>query len=134
ADLSGANLSTADLSEADLSRVVIDEYTYYWRIKGCTKGENGLYVESTNSAALMTLTPPGDSMQGANASAVVESLKQARRLHVFPMTLAAFVFYIAVLKTYQTDQIKLPLIDEKISTGNFGLFAMPFSIGFLTLA
>jgi hypothetical protein len=134
ADLSGANLSRADLSGANLSRVVIDEYTYYWRIKGCTKGVNGLYVESTNSAALMTLTPPGDSMKGANASAVVESLKQARSLHVFSMTLAAFVFYIAVLKTDQTDQIKLPLIDEKISTGDFGLFAMPFSIGFLTLA
>jgi len=79
----------------------------------------------------MPLIPPGDSMKGANARAVVESLKQARSLHVFSMTLAALVSYIAVL---HPDQIKLPLIDEKISTGQFGLFAMPFSIGVLILA
>src|SRR5262249_18494111 len=130
ADLSSANLDEADLSSADLSGAVINEGTYYGRAKGCTKGVNGFYVEGSDSAALMTLTPPGDSMKGANAGAVVESLKQARSLHVFSMTLAAFVFYIAVLKP---EQIKLPLIDEKILTGQFGLFAMPFSIGFLTL-
>jgi len=69
-------------------------------------------------------------MKGANAGAVVESLKQARSLHVFSMTLAALVSYIAVL---QPKEIKLPLIDEKILTGQFALFAMPFSIGFLVL-
>jgi hypothetical protein len=135
ANLSGANLTLADLSGADLSGAnlsgaVVNEHTNYRRAIGCIRGVNGFYVEKTDSAALMSLTPPGDSMKGANASAVVDSLKQARGLHVFSMTLAAFVFYIAVL---QPKEIKLPLIDEKISTGNFGLFAMPFSICFLTL-
>jgi uncharacterized protein YjbI with pentapeptide repeats len=130
ADLSMADLSEAILSGANLSGAVVDERTNCRRAIGCVKGVNGFYVETTDSAALIALTPPGDSMRGANASAVVESLKQARSLHVFSMTLAAFVFYIAIL---QPKEIKLPLIDEKISTGNFGLFAMPFSIGFLTL-
>jgi Pentapeptide repeats (8 copies) len=129
--LNGADLREANFSEAKLSGAVINEDTQYRQARGCTKGVNGFYSEKTDSAALMTLTPPGDSMKGANASAVVESLKQARSLHVFSMTLAALVFYIAVLKP---EKIKLPLIDEKIPIGQFGLFAMSFSVGFLTLA
>src|SRR5262249_8393315 len=123
ADLRGVILFKADLEEAYLSGAVIDEYTFYQWAKGCTKGVNGFYVEWTDSAALMTLTPPGDSMKGTDASAVVESLKQARSLHVFSMTLAALVFYIAVQKP---EQIKLPLIDVMMPTGKFGLFAMSF--------
>ncbi|MBK7599656.1 MAG: pentapeptide repeat-containing protein [Acidobacteria bacterium] len=135
ADLSGADLSGADLWEADLSGAnlrgaIIDNNTQYRSARGCIKGVNGFYIKSTDSVALRTLIPPSDSMKGANASAVVESLKQARKLHIFSMTLAAFVSYIAVL---QPKEIKLPLIDEKILTGHFGLFAMPLSIGFLTL-
>src|SRR6266540_1581462 len=131
ADLRGADLSEAKLREAKLRGAIIDERTNYRRATGCIKGVNGFYVAPTDSAALMTLTPPADSMKGANPSAVVDSLKQARGLHVFSMTLAAFVFYIAVLNP---PDIKLPTIDEKISPGNFGLFAMTFSIGFLSLA
>src|SRR6266540_915912 len=130
ANLSGADLSGKDLSEAKLRGAIIDERTNYRRATGCIKGVNGFYVAPTDSAALMTLTPPADSMKGANPSAVVDSLKQARGLHVFSMTLAAFVFYIAVLNP---PDIKLPTIDEKISPGNFGLFAMTFSIGYLSL-
>src|SRR6266540_3913322 len=130
ADLRGADLSEAKLREAKLRGAIIDERTNYRRATGCIKGVNGFYVAPTDSAALMTLTPPADSMKGANPSAVVDSLKQARGLHVFSMTLAAFVFYIAVLNP---PDIKLPTIDEKISPGNFGLFAMTFSIGFLSL-
>src|SRR6266498_3205325 len=125
ADLRGADLSEAKLREAKLRGAIIDERTNYRRATGCIKGVNGFYVAPTDSAALMTLTPPADSMKGANPSAVVDSLKQARGLHVFSMTLAAFVFYIAVLNP---PDIKLPTIDEKISPGNFGLFAMTFSI------
>src|SRR6266511_4248140 len=131
ADLRGADLSEAKLREAKLRGAIIDERTNYRRATGCIKGVNGFYVAPTDSAALMTLTPPADSMKGANPSAVVDSLKQARGLHVFSMTLAAFVFYIAFLNP---PDIKLPTIDEKISPGNFGLFAMTFSIGFLSLA
>jgi Pentapeptide repeats (8 copies) len=128
--LSGVNLSGADLSGADLSGAVISERTKYRRAKGCTKGVNGFYSEKTDSAALMTLTPPGDSMKGANASAVVESLKQACKLHIFSMTLTALVPYIAVV---QPEKIKLPLIDAEISKHHFGLFAMAISVGLLTL-
>src|SRR6266511_1213200 len=111
ADLRGADLSEAKLREAKLRGAIIDERTNYRRATGCIKGVNGFYVAPTDSAALMTLTPPADSMKGANPSAVVDSLKQARGLHVLSMTLAAFVFYIAVLNT--TD-IKLPTIDDNI--------------------
>jgi hypothetical protein len=131
ANLRGADLSGANLEGANLRGAIINEHTRYWKAKGCVKGVNGIYVEFTDSTALMPLVPPADSMQGAKAEAVLESLRQSRSLHVFSMTLAALVSYIAVL---QPKEIKLPFIEEKISAGQFGLFAMPFSICFLTLA
>src|SRR6266540_1920862 len=70
ADLSGKDLSGAKLREAKLRGAIIDERTNYRRATGCIKGVNGFYVAPTDSAALMTLTPPADSMKGANPSAV----------------------------------------------------------------
>ena len=160
ADLKGANLSEADLfmvdlSEADLSEAnlvgarlsktnlggvnlkgaylsgaVIDESTNYEGIVGCQNGVNGFWCEETDSAALMTLTPPGNSMQGSNPDAVIESLKRARRLHGFSMTLVGFVFLIAILGL---GKIKFPNIDIELTSDRFGLLAMPMSIGILSL-
>jgi uncharacterized protein YjbI with pentapeptide repeats len=108
AKLSGANLSGADLRGADLSgalldgvnfsRSTIDTATNYEGIRGCDIGVNGLYSASTDSAALMQIDPPGNSMQGANAEAVIESLRQARKLHNFSLVLSGFAFLFIIVK------------------------------------
>ena len=71
ADLSGTFLSGADLSEAflnganltwtDLSRTKVDELTLNRarRLEGARAGVNGIWVEETDTAALMPLSPPG---------------------------------------------------------------------------
>lgn len=103
ADLSGADLRGADLSGAlldgvDFSRSTIDTRTRYQAVVGCDIGVNGLYSAATDSAALMRIDPPGNSMQGANAEAVVESLRQARKLHTFSLLLAGIALLFIVVK------------------------------------
>ncbi|AAM71814.1 MAG TPA: pentapeptide repeat-containing protein [Chlorobaculum sp.] len=98
ADLRGADLSGARLDGVNLSRSTIDLSTRYDGVTGCQIGVNGLYSPSTDSAALMRLDPPGNSMQGANAEAVVESLRQARKLHTFSVILAGIAMLFIVIK------------------------------------
>ena len=103
ADLSGADLRGADLSGArldgvNLSRSTIDTLTRYDGVEGCEIGVNGIYSPATDSAALMRLDPPGNSMQGANAEAVVESLRHARKLHTFSLILAGIATLFIVIK------------------------------------
>ncbi|MFX0204065.1 MAG: pentapeptide repeat-containing protein [Candidatus Hodarchaeota archaeon] len=126
----GANLSMADLRGANLSGAIIDEFTHYQKISGCEPGVNGFWCKDTDSAALMMLTPPGNSMQGSNPEAVVESLKRARRLHGYSMTLVGIVLLIAVLKP---PEITLPYFKLPVDPVRFGLLAMPMSIGILSL-
>ena len=130
ADLSGADLSAANLIAADLSGALINELTTCIKVEGCQVGVNGLYSEKTDSAALMALIPPGNSMQGSNPVAVLESLKRARRLHGFSMSLVGIVLLIIFFKLTKIyiSQMKLDILPE-----NFLLLAMPLSIGVLSL-
>ncbi|NTU94193.1 MAG: pentapeptide repeat-containing protein [Chlorobiaceae bacterium] len=98
ADLRGADLSGAMLDGVDFSRSTIDIETKYERVAGCDVGVNGLYSVATDSAALMRLDPPGNSMQGANAEAVTESLRHARKLHTFSLLLSGIALLFIVIK------------------------------------
>jgi uncharacterized protein YjbI with pentapeptide repeats len=98
ADLRGADLSKASLDGVDFSRSTIDILTTYEGVQGCEVGVNGLYSSATDSAALMRIDPPGNSMQGANAEAVIESLKQARKLHTFSLLLSGIGLLFIVIK------------------------------------
>lgn len=137
ADLRGANLSevadlrAADLSATDLSGAIIDEDIKLYKINGVQKGVNGIYCVETKSAALTTLTAPGNSMQGNNPEAVIESLKRSRSLHSYSMSLSGVGLLILILGL---DQIKLPfLTDISVSSIRYALLAMPISLGILSL-
>ena len=131
ANLRGANLNRANLSGAILSGAIIDENTAFRKIIGCRTGINGFYSRRTESAALIKFSPPGDSMQGADPNTIIENLKRARRLHGSSMLLAATVLIIAVLGL---EEIKFTAVDiGKITPHNFGILAMPISLGILIL-
>jgi len=131
-DLTGADLRYSDLSRVNLSGAIINENTKYDKNpKGCQVGVNGIWCESTDSAALMTLTPPGNSMQGSDSEAVIVSLKRVRGLHSYSLTLAGIGFLIAVLGL---PEIKLPFLsDIEVSSIRYALLAMPISFGILSL-
>lgn len=110
AKFNGANLTGATMAETKLSGAVLDEETIFERIKSgenVTIGINGIYVrrkerragEEQESAALMTLTPAGDSMKGNNAESVVENLSHSRKLHTSSIVLSAVVVTIVSLDT-----------------------------------
>lgn len=134
ADLRGINLSKVDLSRVNLSGAIVDAYTLKRTKKlkkGVQIGVNGIWVKLTDSAALMALTPPGNSMQGSNPDAVIESLKRSRRLHVFSMGFVAIVILIAVL---ELKNITIKSYGIDIPANRFGLLAMAMSICLLCLA
>jgi hypothetical protein len=128
-DLRNADLKQADLSGATLADTLIDEFTNYQSIKGCKIGHNGFWPEGRDSIALISHYGPGHSVQGGNSEAIVESLKRARRLHGSSLTLSGIFLLIAILGL---EEIKYQNVE--ISPVNFGLFAMPISIGFISLA
>lgn len=139
ADLRGADLSEAQLARATLSGAVIDKETLMrsQHVTGARKGVNGIWVESTDSAALMTLTPPGDSMHGRNADAVVESLKHARRLHgisVGVVLLGLGILFVQFHSTTPVETISLPFIQGlEFPVAQFSLLGMSVSVGLLSL-
>ena len=98
ADLRGADLSGASLDGVDLSRSTIDNETRYEGVVGCDIGVNGFYSFATDSAALMRLDPPGNSMHGSSAEAVIESLRHARKLHTFSVMLGGIALLFIVIK------------------------------------
>ncbi|MEI8185958.1 MAG: pentapeptide repeat-containing protein [Chlorobiaceae bacterium] len=98
ADLRGADLSRSNLSGVNFSKSTIDIFTTYRDVQGCDIGVNGLYSPLTDSAALLRIDPPGNSMQGANVDAVIESLRHARKLHTFSLLLAGIAMLIIVIK------------------------------------
>ncbi|NTV05016.1 MAG: pentapeptide repeat-containing protein [Chlorobiaceae bacterium] len=98
ADLRGANLSKTNLTGVNFSKSTIDIFTTYHDVQGCDIGVNGLYSPVTDSAALLRIDPPGNSMQGANADAVIESLRHARKLHTFSLLLAGIALLFIVIK------------------------------------
>ena len=132
ASLREANLSEADLSKTNLSEAIVDKATLQFtrKIVGGQVGVNGIWSEETDTAALMTLTPSGNSMQGSNPEAVVESLKRARKLHGFSMGLTGLVLLIVILRL---QTIKPTFFEEHISIERFGFLAMLISIGILSM-
>jgi hypothetical protein len=98
ADLRGTDLGRANLSGVNFSKSTIDIFTVYRDVQGCDIGVNGLYSPLTDSAALLRIDPPGNSMQGANADAVIESLRHARKLHTFSLLLAGIAMLFIVIK------------------------------------
>lgn len=132
ADLRGADLSDADLSGARLSKSTIDINTRYDAIQGCDIGVNGFYSAATDSAALMRLDPPGNSMQGSNAEAVIESLRQARKLHTFSLLLAGIGLLFIVIKP---KSITLPYLagSFKFDDLSYAFLAALLSTGLLSL-
>ena len=132
ADLRGADLSDADLSGARLSKSTIDINTRYAAIQGCDIGVNGFYSAATDSAALMRLDPPGNAMQGSNAEAVIESLRQARKLHTFSLLLAGIGLLFIVIKP---KSITLPYLagSFKFDDLSYAFLAALLSTGLLSL-
>lgn len=134
ADLRGADLTEADLGGAMLSKSTIDINTRYDGIRGCDIGVNGFYSPETDSAALMRLDPPGNSMQGSNAEAVIESLKHARKLHTFSMILAGIGLLFIVIRpksitlpylagSFKFDDLSYAFLAALLSTGLLRLVA-----------
>ena len=121
ADLSGADLRGADLTRTNLtgvnfSKSAIDIFTTYRDVQGCDIGVNGIYSPLTDSAALLRIDPPGNSMQGANADAVIESLKHARKLQTFSLLLAGIALLFIVIKP---KTISLPYLAGSFKFDDF---------------
>lgn len=132
ADLRATDLFHADLSGAELSKSTIDINTRYDAVRGCDIGVNGFYSPQTDSAALMRLDPPGNSMQGSNAEAVIESLKHARKLHTFSMILAGIGLLFIVIRP---KSITLPYLagSFKFDDLSYAFMAAMLSTGLLSL-
>ncbi|MBV5328588.1 MAG: pentapeptide repeat-containing protein [Chlorobium sp.] len=132
ADLRGADLSAANLGGTDLSKSTIDTATRYETVIGCDVGVNGFYSQATDSAALMRIDPPGNSMQGANVNAVIESLNVARKLHTFSLILAGIALLFIVIKP---KSITLPYLagSFRFDALSYAFLATILSTGMLTL-
>ena len=146
ANLSGAYLNQADLSEAkltkailhsvNLSKCVINKHAIRsGKIYGCDKGVNGIYCSETDSAALMKLTPRGNSMHSSNPEAIIENLKGARKLHNITLSFAGICLLIGILKP---KEIKLPLFSDFTSDQShyiiLAVLAVFLSIGIMSVA
>lgn len=131
-DLRGADLSGADLEGAILSKSTIDSSTRYEGIRGCEPGVNGFYSPLTDSAALFCIEPPGNTMEGANPDAVLESLRHARKLHTFSLILAGIALLFIIIRP---ASVTLPYLagSFKFDDLSYALLATFLSSGFLTL-
>lgn len=94
-------------------------------------GVNGLYIYESKTVNLVKRTPEADSMLAPNPGAVVESLKRARRLHGFSMSLVGIYLLIIFLGL---TEVPFPWAkDVKITSDRFVLLSMPISIGLLSI-
>jgi formylglycine-generating enzyme required for sulfatase activity len=139
AKFNGADLSDADFSDTRLSGAVLDEETRFEAIKSnsqVTVGINGIYVrrtswkmgEESESAALMTLIPAGDSMKGHSSEAVLENLKHARQLNTTSILLVSIVTTILVFqeakgKPEDNGIVKLPVLELMLPIGTLSILA-----------
>lgn len=138
ADLQFAKLINAQIERAYFSYTLLsgsrlDKITFslFRNIKGAEIGVNGIYCRDLDSAALMQITPPGNSMQGSNTDAIIESLKHARKLHNASLSFAGIALLIAILKP---KTIKLPLFpDFSSEPSHYAVLAILCSIGILML-
>jgi hypothetical protein len=132
ANLLGANLKGARLEGVFLSGATVNKRTIsnIDTLAGIEIGVNGFYSVYTDSAALMQLAPPGNSMQGTNADVIVESLKHARKLHNISLSFSAVALLVVILRP---KVIKLPLFPDFSSDAtHFAVLAILCSIGVLT--
>lgn len=130
ANLKGADLSEANLNSVDLSGAIIDKNTNLQRTKDVVPGVNGIYSNSTDSAALIVLSTRGDSMLGPNADAVIQSLTRARRYHGFSLGMALLA--LAVLIMSPPDAALWDFGDYRTPLERFSLFALIFTAGTLS--
>lgn len=116
-----------DLTNAELSGCRVDkEILSLKNIRGCIVGVNGVYCPDTDSAALFSLEPPGDSMLSSNPDAIIEGLKYARKLYNISLSLAAlsiFVFW------FELDKIEINIISNlTIASSDFYVVAILSSL------
>lgn len=136
-ELKGANLRYADLSGSDLrgsnlSGLILNPETNFKKAKGVEKGINGYWNSETNSAALFSNSPQGNSMKGPNIEAVLESLKRARKFFGFSFILslgAVLIWYL------NQDETTIPFLRDFVLTKNQYLsISLIFSLGLLVLS
>ncbi len=130
ANLKGADLSEANMNSVDLSGAIIDKDTNLQKTKDVVSGVNGIYSNSTDSAALIVLSPRGDSMLGPSADAVVQSLSRARRYHGFSVGLG--IVMLAILIMSPPDAALYNFGNYKTPIERFALFSMIFTAGILS--
>ena len=130
ANLKGADLSEANLNSVDLSGAIIDKDTNLQKTKDVVSGVNGIYSNSTDSAALIVLSPRGDSMLGPSAEAVVQSLSRARRFHTLSLGLGIIALGILIMSPVQWHVSAFGNYKAPIEA--FTLFAMILSAGALS--
>jgi len=127
-----ADLTDADFSETRLSGAILDEETIFDRLQSSenvTIGINGIYVRrakgkidgDTESAALMTLIPAGDSMKGHSSEAVLENLKHARQLNT--ASILAVTVVTVILSVSNNQDIKAPVLDLQLPIGWLSIIA-----------
>ena len=127
ANLKGADLSEANLNSVDLSGAIIDKDTNLQKTKDVVSGVNGIYSISTDSAALIVLSPRGDSMLGPSAEAVVQSLSRARRFHSLSLVLGIVALGILIMSPLEWRVSAFGNLKAPIEA--FTLFAMILSAG-----
>ena len=139
AKFNGADLTGADFSDTRLSGAVLDEETRFEGINSnshVTAGINGIYVrrtsrkmgEESESAALMTMIPAGDSMKGHSSEAVLDNLKHARQLNTTSILLVSIVTTILVFqeakgKPEDNGIVKLPVLELMLPVGTLSILA-----------
>lgn len=131
-NLKHANLSNTKMNNADLSGAIIDTDTIFNGAEGIKKGINGIWNEDTDSAALYSYSPPGNSMKGPNVEAVLESLRRARKYF-------GYSFYLslggALLVYLKQESATIPFFKEyQISIEQYLQIASVFSLGLIVLS
>lgn len=127
-----ADLSNTDFRETDLSGAFVNTETNFHKAVGIEKGINGYWNAETDSAALFSESPPGNSMKGPNIDAVLESLKRARKYFGFSFLLSLGAILLWYLKQESTS---IPLFNDFVlTTGQYLNIGMVSSLGLLILS
>lgn len=139
--LSGVSLKNAKLTNAELDeKSIASAYgpdIFRNGLRGGQPGVNGIWAEGSDTAALISIVPPGNSMKGSNASAVLESLRRARRLHGVSLGLALVGFGAVFFSddAMGLDQtFRFPFLEGiEFQVDDFSGLAMLVSLGLLSL-
>ncbi len=126
--LIGTNLRGANFYKAIISGANIDKSTKISGSLFLTKGLNGIYNNGTDTAALFTLKPKGNSMQGENPDAISKMLMGARKLHGFSLILSSIAFIIKIPELQNIIQeLKTPVGSIIISPETYIILALTLS-------